>query len=373
MNQLVYLSPLPWSSFMQRPHKFVEWFHASTKGNVLWVEPYGTRFPAFSDFYRLRLMRSVENNFHPPWLKIIKPLALPVEPVPGSGFLNAPIWRSIIMEIDRFASREQTLLAFGKPSVLALDILKKLKGVISLYDAMDYFPAFYSGFSRAAVRRREMELIHQVTFMWASSTALKEHFSLFRPDVQLVRNALDDQALPASRHVKNPGEKRIFGYIGTIAHWFDWEWVLALAKNRPFDVVRLIGPMLTAPPSNLPVNLEIQAACAHHEALIAMQEFDVGLIPFRKYDLTMSVDPIKYYEYRALGLAVVSSDFGEMAFREHEEGIYISKGVHDIASVAENALQYASIETHREQFAKNNTWKIRFSATGLISQSDSKN
>ena len=26
--QLVYFSPVPWASFAQRPHKFVEWFHA---------------------------------------------------------------------------------------------------------------------------------------------------------------------------------------------------------------------------------------------------------------------------------------------------------------------------------------------------------
>ncbi len=47
-----------------------------------------------------------------------------------------------------------------------------------------------------------------------------------------------------------------------------------------------------------------------------MAEFDVGLIPFKQNALTAAVDPIKYYEYRALALPVISTDFGEM----HERG-----------------------------------------------------
>lgn len=43
--QLVYLSPLPWDSFSQRPHQFVEWFHNKHGGEVLWIDPYPTRLP----------------------------------------------------------------------------------------------------------------------------------------------------------------------------------------------------------------------------------------------------------------------------------------------------------------------------------------
>ena len=37
--QLVYFSPVPWASYAQRPHKFVEWFHARRVLKVRWVDP----------------------------------------------------------------------------------------------------------------------------------------------------------------------------------------------------------------------------------------------------------------------------------------------------------------------------------------------
>jgi hypothetical protein len=51
--QLIYLSPVPWASFRQRPHEFAEWFHRRLRARVLWVEPYPVRLPRWSDLSRL--------------------------------------------------------------------------------------------------------------------------------------------------------------------------------------------------------------------------------------------------------------------------------------------------------------------------------
>ena len=47
--RLVYLSPVSWHSFAQRPHELVRQFHAATQAPVLWVEPYPTRLPVLAD------------------------------------------------------------------------------------------------------------------------------------------------------------------------------------------------------------------------------------------------------------------------------------------------------------------------------------
>lgn len=367
--QLVYLSPVPWSSFAQRPHKFVAWFHASNGGDVLWIDPYPTRFPLLSDFHRLGSQGSNENRTSPPWLRVIRPSALPVEPLPASGLVNAFMWRSTLKGIDKFARQNPTLLAIGKPSVLALTVLKQLNGVKSVYDAMDDFPAFYSGFSRLAMSQRERELVRRVTWVLASSTALKQRWAEVRPDVQLVHNGLDAEVLPVPRSSITDREKKVLGYVGTIGPWFDWDWVITLAKARPMDVVRLIGPVFAPALCALPENIELLPPCSHQEALRAMQDFDVGLIPFKKNDLTASVDPIKYYEYRALGLPVISTDFGEMAFRGGEEGTFLSLELQGINNLVQKALLYcADIETNR-QFIDSNTWEARFAATKIICKS----
>jgi hypothetical protein len=364
--QLVYLSPVPWSSFAQRPHKFVAWFHANTGGDVLWVDPYPTRFPLLSDFRRLGLHVSQENHVSHVWLRVIKPSALPIEPLPGSGWVNALMWRSTLKDIDAFFCQKPTLLVIGKPSVLALAVLNRFKGFKSVYDAMDDFPAFYSGFSCLAMRWREQQLVRRVTSVLASSTALKQRWGDVRADVQLVHNGLDANVLPAPRSYVAVREKKVLGYVGTIAAWFDWDWVIALAKARPTDAVRLIGPMFSPVPAALPRNIEMLPSRNHQEALLAIQDFDVGLIPFKKNDLTVSVDPIKYYEYRALGLPVISTDFGEMAFRGGEDGTFLSCDVDGINSLVEGALRYnADVESIR-QFRIGNTWGVRFTAAKII-------
>lgn len=363
--QLVYLSPVPWASFAQRPHKFVEWFHRRTGDEVLWVDPYPTRFPALSDFRRVGAKVDQQEPAHPSWLRVIRPSALPIEPLPGAGLVNTFMWQRAFYALHAFAEGKDTLLAIGKPSALALAVVNRLKGCRSVYDAMDDFPAFYSGVSRMAMRSREKQLVRTVSTVLVSSTALKRRWSAIRDDVELVHNGLDINSLPAPKP-RDVHAQKVLGYVGTIAAWFDWEWVIALAKARPLDVVRLIGPVFCPASKALPQNIEILPPRDHYAALVAMQEFDVGLIPFKKNNLTESVDPIKYYEYRALGLPVLSTDFGEMAFRGGEEATFLSKGAEDIGAQITAALSCSVCATPSEGFAVRNSWEARFSGAGVI-------
>lgn len=364
--RLVYLSPVPWVSFAQRPHKFVEWFHGRTGDEVLWVDPYPTRFPSLSDFRRLGAKEDRQQCSNPPWLRVIRPSAVPIEPLPGSGWVNALLWQRLFNELDAFANRQGTLLAIGKPSALALAVVGRFGGARAVYDAMDDFPAFYSGLSRLAMRWREQKLVRRVSTVLASSTAIKQRWSALREDVRLVHNGLDLNVLPPPKLNDATRSQKVFGYVGTIATWFDWEWVIALAKARPSDVVRLIGPVFAPAPLALPQNIEMLPPCNHQAALAAMQDFDVGLIPFKKNNLTASVDPIKYYEYRALGLPVISTGFGEMALRFKESGTFISDGIDDIDGLVLKALEFGPDTYQAWKFAGCNSWSIRFDHAGIL-------
>jgi glycosyltransferase involved in cell wall biosynthesis len=362
---LVYLSPVSWQTFAQRPHKFVRWYHEQTGGDVLWVEPYPTRLPSISDLCRLRHTSTSASTPQPSWLKVVTPPAVPLEPIPGAILLSRVLWRKILNEAKEFATNLPCVIGIGKPSMLALEMLDQMDGSTSIYDAMDDFPAFYSGLSRSTMQATEQKLAHRVSHMLVSSTALKNRWATVRPDVQHIPNGLDhrlmSQAVPRKK-----GLKRIFGYVGTIADWFDWEWVISLAHIRSSDLIRLIGPIFTPVPNALPPNIEIHPALPHHDALNAMQDFDVGLIPFRQSPLTESVDPIKYYEYRALGIPVLSTDFGEMRYRLSEPGVYISQRGRDSEFCSEKALQYCQSETDTLEFIARNSWESRFHSVALL-------
>lgn len=365
--RLVYLSPVPWESFAQRPHKFVQWFHNRTGEPVLWVEPYPTRFPQWGDLRRLRTSATTSQlSSTPSWLTVLKPGGLPIEPMPGSGWLNGRLWQRTLGMIDSFASNSKFLLGIGKPSVLALGLLERFRDCASLYDAMDDFPAFYAGFSRLALARRERMIVQRVDTIWGSSSELKARWWRYRNDVCLVHNGLDLAALPAVQPRLVSSEKNVLGYVGTMASWFDWDWVHALAEGRPNDEIRLIGPVFEPPVSKLPSNVELLPARDHAAALKAMLEFNVGLIPFKKNVLTASVDPIKYYEYRALALPVISTDFGEMRCRSDIPGVFISHSASDAASLVESALQFEHDPEAARVFASQNAWGARFDAAKLF-------
>jgi hypothetical protein len=368
--RLVYLSPVPWASFAQRPHKFVEWFHERHEGEVLWIDPYPTRLPVLADLRRAisdvvagsaTLLAEI-----PRWLRVVRPRALPIEPLPGSGLLNRLLWRDVFAVANQFLAGRDSLLGAGKPSALALQLMSRNPQVPSFYDAMDDFPAFYQGLSRMAMAQRERALATRASKVLVSSTALAERFLSHSTKVCVALNACSVEALPALGSFSASADNPVLGYMGTIAHWFDWPLVIALASANPTMRIRLIGPMYCPPPRKIPNNIEIQPACDHAAAILAMQSFTAGLIPFQRTDLTASVDPIKYYEYRALGLPVISTSFGEMALREKQAGVFLIRNHSDLAGVVGRALAYQSKKNEIQQFRNENSWQSRFDESGII-------
>lgn len=369
--QLVYLSPLPWGSFAQRPHKFVEWFHSKHGGRVLWIDPYPTRLPIWTDVRRIKTAKifkdtqtTKENK--PDWLTVIHPHVLPIEPLPGASLIFRWLWRDIMQVIHQFMQSDNTLLGIGKPSELALQLLTHYPATPSFYDAMDDFPAFYHGISRTAMARREQKIADSVSRISVSSTTLAERFNAYNSKMIVVYNACTVDALPPVNAIREQVERPVLGYLGTIGHWFDWSFVLALAQVNSSLNIQVIGPVYTPIPEPLPHNIKLFPACDHPTAINLMQAFTVGLIPFKCNDLTASVDPIKYYEYRALGLPILSTSFGEMARRQGQPGIFIADADSNLTKHVNMALAYKYHSNEIEIFRINNSWEARFNESDIL-------
>lgn len=372
--RLAYFSPTPWNSFHQRPHKFVQWFHSRFQGQVLWVDPYPTRLPGLSDIRRFSLLRrfrsdtSTSPSQTPSWLRIVYPKAFPFEPLPFLSPTNHMFWGALHGQIEEFLSVggiDNSLLVIGKPSLLALGSLARLQGVHTIFDAMDNFPEFYRGLSRRAMAYTQSQVIRSVDTIWVTSDHLRAEHEKVHHDVRLVLNGADGfmlQDLLLDERVRPQSSSRVFGYVGTVGDWFDWRWVTSLATLRPHDIVRIVGPLFAKTRLPLPANIQILPECAHKDALQHMKLFDVGLIPFKRSALTDGVDPIKYYEYRALGIPVISTEFGQMAYRASDPGVYISRRIDDIGSTVEDCLLrgVSSLRDSSSAFIENNSWEVRF-------------
>lgn len=363
MRSLIYLSPLPWESFAQRPHKFVTWFLKKYGGRVLWIEPYPTRLPLLADIKRVVVKALADPAVIPEGLTVVSIKSLPIEPLPGSGLANLFVWRKVLAKAIKFAADGNCTLVVGKPSVFAEQLMKALPQCKSLYDAMDDFPAFYHGFSRRAMMRREENIVSLADEVWTSSTLLYEKWSSKHDYVRLVFNGLDADISP-SLDVRS-GDRTIFGYLGTVGKWFDWEMVLALASTVPDDLIRIIGPIYKPAPCQLPANIQVFPPCEHTQAMNELAQFDVGLIPFLRNGLTNSVDPIKYYEYRALKIPVISTDFGEMRYRGDANGVFLIRDGASLENLVESARKEVRVKRLDMDFISLNSWAARFDQADL--------
>lgn len=332
----------------------------------MWIDPYPTRLPRLSDLTHSRSSdRGIEEQQG--WVQVVKPRALPIEPLPLSGTLNSRLFWSPILDIAQsFAEGNPTLIVVGKPSELAIRLVQSLPGCTAIYDAMDDFPAFFSGLSRRAMEQREERLAALCNCVLVSSTRLHEKWQPRHADVRFVGNAMDTQLMPDWSEARPQHAKKVFGYVGTVGAWFDWEWVVRLALARPQDTVLIVGPLSNRYRGNLPANIVLRPPCSHREALELMLTFDVALIPFLQTPLTAGVDPIKYYEYIAAGLPVLTSSFGEMHYRRHETGVFICDTGDSIDAIAEQALRYTPTQMFIESFMKENSWAARFDGAAIL-------
>ena len=134
----------------------------------------------------------------------------------------------------------------------------------------------------------------------------------------------------------------VLGYLGCIGRWFDWPLVIRLAEALPQARIELVGPCSCRRPKQLPANVRLLPACKQSEAAGHLARFSAGLIPFRSNALTAGVDPIKYYDYRAAGLPVLSTRFGEMALRGRDDGVYFLDQADNLAETVSAALDHAT-------------------------------
>jgi hypothetical protein len=359
---LVYFSPVPWDSYPQRPHYFVRHFLGTSGSTVLWIDPYPTRLPNWTDLARaggpaLRTPR-------PDGLHVLRLRGLPIEPLPGGRWVNRRLMQGALdASVRPWLRTGRVGIAVGRPSALALAALERLPRAWSVYDAMDDFPEFYRGLSRRSTHAVEQAIARRADVILTSSSPLWSKFESSGAARVMVRNAFEMASLPAAAEAA-PGPT-VFGYVGCVGEWFDWDAVIGLAHARPDASIEIVGPRV-ATPRGLPDNIVLRPACGHDDTIAHLARFSAGLIPFKRTRLTSAVDPIKYYAYRAMGLPVLSTRFGEMAARGAADRTFFMDDRGGPAASSAAALRERDDPATVRRFRADHDWSCRFQQAGLF-------
>ncbi|WP_432260410.1 glycosyltransferase [Cupriavidus sp. TMH.W2] len=346
---------------------------------VLYVESVGLRAPRMAsqrDWGRLwrRLWRGVQSILvgaprRDSNIWVFSPLVVPaLHHWPLVRRFNQAL---LSIGIGRFAS----VLGFRKPLVwtyhpFMMDAVGGLQRGALVYHCVDDLAAI-PGVDVDAFSTAERRLLAGCDVVFATAMSLKERCEPFNPNTHFLANVVDAQhfgralepgQLPAEL-IEIP-EPRIV-YHGVLSDFkVDFSLLLAAARARSDWQWVFIGEEREGQRSELVAELA-QLANVHFlgyrsyarlpDYLRAMQ---VGLLPSLINDYTKSMFPMKFFEYLAAGLPVVSTP---LAFTEARlEGLEVGADADSFIVAIENQLARGRLSRDEScHFVGDNTWDAR--------------
>ncbi|MBN3782839.1 glycosyltransferase [Burkholderia sp. Ac-20345] len=231
------------------------------------------------------------------------------------------------------------------------------------YDCMDH----HEGFGNVPQELLDLEehTMKRADLLVATSGWLEEHAHKYNRNVAVVRNAGQYSHFcdaPEERYT-DPRGRKIIGYYGAIAEWFDADLVARVAQAFPDALVLLVGSDTANVGARLREfsNVEMTGEVPYARLPYYLYAFDVCIMPFKVIPLTLATNPVKVYEYLASGRPVVSVDLPEMAqfqdlvdVADTHDG-FIENVRRTLAALPDSADTIA----RRKSFAASQTWAHR--------------
>jgi glycosyltransferase involved in cell wall biosynthesis len=206
--------------------------------------------------------------------------------------------------------RRTAIFEFPWPGFFATLAAANAAGWVTAYDVLDDWEEFHRvGQAIWYEEPFERHLLTAADAVFAVNAVLGERVrELGAREVEIVGNGLKS----GLDHVYAPrplarGEVTV-GYFGYLAGaWFDWELVAEAARRRPRWRFYLIGYGGSPAEVTLPDNVLLLGKQPQSDLAAFAAHWDVAMVPFKDERLAAGADPIKTYEYLAMGLPVVVS------------------------------------------------------------------
>lgn len=224
---------------------------------------------------------------------------------------------------------------------------------------------FFQGTTKKIINY-QFELAKQADLLLVTSFALEEEM-LARGlnNVWRIPNGVEKSRFYCNITPKKPNEYynlagKIAVYAGEIQTWFDLELMKQVAQSNPSVNFIIIGkPKIDISEVDKINNLKFLGEKPPQDMLDYMSFADVGIIPFIKSEFVDAINPVKYYEYLACGLPVVSTYSYE--FEKLKEPIFLAKTPLEFTDMLNRALalDVKTRESLREK-AKEYSWSKRW-------------
>ncbi len=372
LPDIIYMAMNPWDTIRQRTQHLAAGL--GRHGRVLFVDPITPSLLG-------ALRRALAGGQHRPWLPRLERLAAGLYhllPPPGVPFgLDSRLCNGANQRLQTILVRQAAQRLGLRRPVLWLDHPLEAAQIgrygesLVIYNCMDNYPAFWAArpLRHRLVEELEKEVMRRADLVLASSQGLVQRCASAR-DVRYVPNACDADLFAQGRGAAWPEALRemrrpLLGYVGTLSHWVDLDLVAELAADHPDADIAMVGPVENVdirPFMGLP-NVHYLGPVPYVQVPTFVNAFDICLIPFKANALTADVDPVKAYEYLALGKPVVAVGLPEL--RRHGHLIYLAESRDDVSRALSMALEEVArggrpaLAAARQRVAFENTWEAR--------------
>ncbi|RAN77081.1 hypothetical protein B5P43_20415 [Bacillus sp. SRB_336] len=231
-----------------------------------------------------------------------------------------------------------------------------------VYDCMDHHGGFAD--NSDDVLAREHDLMRTADLLVVTSDWLYEEACKYNPQRLMIRNACQYEHFSHRPETifKDPRGRKVIGYYGAIAEWFDLVLLEKLAERFKDCLVLLVGADTAGARQRLQHlgNVEFTGEVAYATLPYYLESFDVCLLPFQVIPLTLATNPVKVYEYLSAGKAVVSIALPEI--RQFGDLVHTATdhdGFLDAVELAISVEPSAQVIARRRQFAAEQTWAHR--------------
>ena len=230
-----------------------------------------------------------------------------------------------------------------------------------VYDCMDHHEGFEN--TGKEVIDLERALFGAADLTVTTSGFLDDIVATHTARREIIRNAGEYEYFskrPADVYKDAKGRK-IIGYYGAIAEWFDIELIRLLARRFSDCLIMLVGADTVNAKAQLKLpNVIFVGEVPYQKLTHYLYAFDVCLLPFKVIPLILATNPVKVYEYLGAGKPVVAVDVPEIK----QFGNLVRVGVDhsDFVKKVEAVLTEPVTETAvaaRKAFAEQQTWHHR--------------
>jgi teichuronic acid biosynthesis glycosyltransferase TuaH len=230
------------------------------------------------------------------------------------------------------------LLAFEP---LFVPLVKQLSPKVFILDAVDNILKHPKYHNMKGLQSYYDYCLKHADLVYANSFDTTKWFKETRPEALYIPNGVDNERFNPANHYSLPEDiksirRPIVGYAGKMQELFDVELLLAVANALPevsfVCIGQQINPKWTKPLWTCP-NIHYLGD-KHYDSLPHyLASFDICMIPanvFRQH----GGDPIKFYEYLAMGKPIVTTNIGGVsAFCNHPQVKVVEDAAQFIAAV----------------------------------------